>query len=97
MRFKNTGTTKDYNNDQLIEHYKFPKFPDQTKILENTTIDEYIWKAGDRFSGVAFKYYGDVRLWWVIAWFNKTPMEYMLEPGDVIVVPRNVDYIVGQF
>ncbi len=97
MRFRKTGTAKSLKNDATITHYRFPKFPNETNILNNTTVDEYVWCAGDRYSSIAFKYYGDVRFWWVIAWFNKKPMDFMMQPGDVVVIPRNIDYIVGEF
>lgn len=97
MRFKLENTTQSIKNGKPIKHYKFPEFPKQEEALENTTLDEYIWRAGDKFSSLAYKFYGDVHLWWVIAWFNKTPLETGLVPGDVIVIPRNVEYIVSLF
>lgn len=97
MRFKNTPVIQDYKDGVLVKHHAFPNFPKPEEVLQNTTIDEYIWKSGDRYSALAFRFYGDVRLWWVIAWFNKTPLESSLQSGDIIVIPRNVDYIVSLF
>lgn len=31
---------------------------------------EHIWKQGDRLDLLAKRYYGDHRLWWIIAEFN---------------------------
>ena len=47
----------------------------------------HVWKTGDRFYKLAYKYYGEAKYWWVIAWFNKKPTESHLETGDVIKIP----------
>jgi nucleoid-associated protein YgaU len=47
----------------------------------------YIWKYGDRFYQVATQYYNDPRLWWLIAWYNGTPTEADIRPGDTISIP----------
>jgi len=69
-----------------------------TPILHNPTILQratlltttHIWKYGDRYYNLAAKYYGDVRYWWVIAWYNSMPTEADIFPGDVIEIPVNI-------
>ena len=51
----------------------------------------YIWKYGDRFYQMASKYYDDPRLWWIIAWYNGTPTEADISPGDTIAIPVSAD------
>lgn len=58
--------------------------PDQISQL---TLVSHVWKLGDRFYKLAYKYYGDSQLWWVIAHFNKTPTEGHVAIGNVIYVP----------
>ena len=47
----------------------------------------YIWKYGDRFYKMAAEMYGDPSLWWIIAWYNGTPTEADIRPGDQIYIP----------
>ena len=49
----------------------------------------YIWTYGDRFYQLAHQYYGDARLWWIIAWYDGTPTEADIKPGKTIRIPIN--------
>ena len=51
---------------------------------------EHTWKQGDSFELLASLYYGDFRLWWVIAGFNNVPTENHLKYGDKIRVPLSL-------
>ena len=64
-----------------------PTVPQRMGLVTN----QYIWKYGDRFYQVAHKYYGDVRYWWVVAWYNGYPTEAHIHPGDVIEIPVNIE------
>ena len=74
-----------------IEHFTTPR-------LRNPTISDrislktstYIWKYGDRFYNLAYQYYGDVRYWWVIAWYNGIPTEAEANTGDVLEIPLDL-------
>tara|TARA_R100000008_G_C3514169_1_gene130427 strand:- start:165 stop:494 length:330 start_codon:yes stop_codon:yes gene_type:complete len=50
----------------------------------------HIWTHGDRYYKLANDYYGDVRFWWVIAWWNGAPMEAHLSPGNLIRIPIDI-------
>lgn len=56
---------------------------------EISTLDyeKHVWKVGDRFSKLAYKYYGDVEMWWIIAMFNKAPTEAHVKAGNLIYIP----------
>jgi hypothetical protein len=55
----------------------------------------HLWKTGDRYFKIAFDHYGDSKLWWVIAWFNRKPTESDVNFGDVIYVPHPLDRILS--
>ena len=55
---------------------------------------DHIWKEGDRFFKLAHQYYGDSTMWWVIAWFNRTPTEAHVSLGDTIYIPRPLDLVL---
>lgn len=100
-RFVLTNATKEYRETferrgvKQIKHYNTPKmtYPTVTQIESLETID-HIWKVGDRLYKLASESYGDPTLWWIIAWFNKTPTEAHLNNGDVIEIPFPVERIL---
>ena len=74
----------------------------QTIVLKNPAIferiglatDTHIWKFGDRYYKLAFQYYNDPKLWWIIAWYNGYPTEANVKIGDVLDIPLNLEEIV---
>jgi len=73
---------------KFIRQYKTPKlvYPTAEQISELTTIG-HVWSLGDRFYKLAHEHYGSSELWWVIAWYNQTPLESQIDMGDVIEIP----------
>ena len=82
----------------LIKQYSTGKlkYPDINQ-LSSINIQKETWKLGDRLYKYSHKYYGDVRLWWVIAWFNKKPTENHFEIGDEVLVPFPLEKILNYF
>jgi nucleoid-associated protein YgaU len=74
----------------------------RTVVLKNPEIferagletDTYIWKYGDRYYKLAFEYYNDPKLWWIIAWYNGYPTEANIKIGDVIDIPLSLEEII---
>ncbi len=59
-----------------ISHHPTPKFRHPTvRERANVNTTGHVWVYGDRFYKLAQQYYGDVRYWWVIAWWNGYPTE----------------------
>ena len=75
-------------NVKFINHYESPLFvfPNQEQINNTNTI-EHIWSFGDKYFKLASKYYGDPKLWWVLAMYNKKPTEQHINLGDTILIP----------
>lgn len=61
--------------------------------------DFYILSSvGDRYDTLALKFYGDPRLWWIIASannFNKASL--VVEPGIQLRIPSNSTQAIEQF
>jgi nucleoid-associated protein YgaU len=55
----------------------------------------HIWTLGDRLSKLAYQYYGDTRLWWVIAWYNGRPTEAHFDIGSRIIIPAPLDRVLS--
>jgi hypothetical protein len=72
----------------LIRHFSSPDmaYPNSKQLTKITMIG-HIWKHGDRYYKLAHKHYGDKKLWWLIAWFNKAPTESHLSTGQAIQIP----------
>jgi|TARA_Y100000034_G_scaffold89415_1_gene107579 nucleoid-associated protein YgaU len=76
-----------------------------TADLQHPTVEEikdlslmsHIWKEGDRFFKLAHQYYGDATMWWVIAWFNRTPTESHVGLNDTIYIPQPLDLILDYY
>lgn len=60
--------------------------------------DDYIVEHGDTWTGLAYKFYNDVKLWWIICIANniQNPMSFP-EPGVVlnILKEETVRYILS--
>ena len=78
----------------IVSQYTTPRFsyPTVDESLELNIIP-FVWKMGDRFYKLADHYYNDPKLWWVIAWFNKTPTESHLKIGDVVQIPLPLERV----
>ena len=55
----------------------------------------HIWKVGDKYSKLAYEFYGDSKLWWVIAWYNQLPTDAHVELGKVIQIPLPLNKILA--
>ena len=79
-----------------IRHYSTPKLnhlsPEQLSSLNTIP---HLWKTGDRYFKIAADHYGDSKLWWVVAWFNRIPTESDVSFGDIIYVPHPLDRILS--
>tara|TARA_R110000851_G_scaffold22088_7_gene65689 strand:+ start:988 stop:1338 length:351 start_codon:yes stop_codon:yes gene_type:complete len=75
---------------KFIRHFPTPVLKHASgydTIRNEITVISKIWVQGDRLYKIADQYYEDPSLWWVIAWWNKTPTESHIRLGDVISIP----------
>jgi len=63
--------------------------------LSELNIIDYAWQRGDRFYKIAAHVYGDMRLWWVIPWFNQIPLEADYEFGQIIHIPLPIERVLS--
>ena len=81
-----------------ITHYRTPKWPRLTaSIRRRFKRSRHVWKAGDRYWKLANQYYGDSKLWWVIAWYNEKPTEGQIKEGTVLFIPTPIDRVLAFF
>ena len=74
-----------------ITHFPTARFRHPT-VSERAAIDTvgHVWAYGDRFYKLAHQYYGDVRFWWVIAWWNGYPTEVGIQTGNFLDIPLDI-------
>jgi len=91
-RYSNIPQTT-YNNKRAYKTVRYPEIP----LDENDTY--VISQAGDRFDILAFEYYGDSSLWWVISIANENfQQNSMVVPeGQQIRIPSNLSNIMFNF
>ena len=65
---------------------------------ERAAVDtkRYTWRSSDMYWRVAKRFYGDPRLWFVIAYYNKAPTEFHLDAGQDILVPISPRFILDK-
>lgn len=74
-----------------ITQYTTPRIRQFSREEYNSVrYERHYWTAGDRFWKLADKYYGDPKLWWVIARWNFSPTESHVSEGDEIRIPLNL-------
>lgn len=92
-RYQNVKITK---NSQLGNQFYANNFYPDIPLSENDTY--VITVLGDRLDLLAFDYYGDVSLWWVIASANSLPGDSLyLEPGAQLRIPSNLVAILNEY
>jgi len=84
-RYDSSEILKDENGTRFFESTLYP-------IIEAADNDLYIrTKVGDRLDILANRFYGDVRLWWIIAQANHVGNGTLtLKPGIQLRIPQNV-------
>ena len=104
-KFRNRNRFVFANNDELYENiltrkritslrqYGTPIFRSLSSI-PNIKTSLQIWKTGDRYYKLASAYYGNPKLWWIIALYNQKPTEGHLKRGDVIRIPTSLNLIL---
>jgi hypothetical protein len=73
---------------RFIRQYNTPtmNYP-STAEMRDLTVQQEFWGVGTKFYKLAHKYYNDSSLWWIIAWFNKKPLESDFSNGDLVLIP----------
>lgn len=88
-RYRSTKTiTEPDTKKQYMESTIYPK-------VQASDNDFYIISDdGDRLDLLAYKYYNDVSMWWVIAVANNlNDANFYVEPGIQLRIPANIDKI----
>tara|TARA_B100000287_G_scaffold365740_1_gene360591 strand:+ start:66 stop:404 length:339 start_codon:yes stop_codon:yes gene_type:complete len=82
----------------FFNHYDTPTFKSLDKLdFARVKKIGHIWNFGDRYYKLAYQYYGDPSVWWLIAWFNQKPTEADLKIGDAIYIPLPLESVLSLY
>lgn len=80
-----------YDGKRVLKTTRYPKIP-------YSIYDLYIVpNESDFLDSLAYKFYKDATLWWVIAQANGIKATLKAPTGKQIRIPRNIDAIVSRF
>ena len=78
-------------------YYRGIKYPNIPLNINDLYV---VTTAGDRLDSLAYQFYQDVRLWWVIATANRDIVRrdsYGLKPGLEIRIPADIEKILKDY
>lgn len=91
-----------YSHTPFIQNPETKKRQYETTFYPQVTprsSDIYVVTVrGDRLDNLAFEYYGDASLWWVISMSNNISSDSIfITPGTQIRVPTDISGVMDQF
>jgi hypothetical protein len=93
-RYDNATILKtEFTNRPYYKGKQYPNIPlSESDVYVITTV-------GDRLDSLAYSYYGDATLWWIIAVANNNATKGALFPipGTQLRIPTNVNSVLQQF
>ena len=90
-RYATTRHKFDKSGIRVYSTTYYPEIP-----IENE--DKFIFaKVGDRLDSLAYKFYNDITLWWVIAKANGLKGKPALSADEIIRIPGNITDIIEKF
>jgi len=71
--------------------------PLSVAAYKNLSVSTHMWQTGDRLEKLASMYYGDPKMWWVIARYNSKPTDSHYKFGDTLLIPTPLTLIVNYY
>lgn len=80
---------------KTIRHYQTLSLKTPTREeSRDLRIEQYFWKSNDTFWRLSSIYYSNPKYWWVIAWWNKKPIEATVQIGQAIEIPQPLSIVL---
>jgi hypothetical protein len=91
-RYQTTQTKKTFDGKLVYRPKIYPNIPLRDDDIYVAT------ETGDRFDTLAFNFYGDSKMWWIIASANNIHNAvFALEDGTILRIPQNYIEIFNSF
>ena len=92
MRYNESKVFRDENGTRYLNRIQYPVIPISDSDITLVGI------KGQRMDNLAFKYYGNQELWWIIARANSQNTGSMyLQSGKEYRIPQNIGTILRNF
>ena len=92
MRYDNNPTKKTIDGREVYLPKIYPTIPDSPSDIYVAT------ETGDRLDTLAFQFYKDTSLWWIIAAANNSERaSLVVEPGIQLRIPTDIENIISNF
>jgi nucleoid-associated protein YgaU len=92
-----------YENQTILYTENVSKPYYKGKYYPNIPLSEsdvyVITNVGDRLDNLAYSYYGDATMWWIIAMANNNATKGALypAPGTQLRIPTNITAVLNQY
>lgn len=91
-RYNNTETKKTIDGRTVYRQSIYPNIPPSDRDLYVAT------ETGDRLDTLAYQFYNNSSLWWIIASANNIHSAvFGLADGTIIRIPMNIENIINNF
>lgn len=87
----NDNVFKRYDGKRVFRTTRYPKIPVSVNDLY------IVASETDYLDSLAYKFYNDVTLWWIIAQANGIKATLKAPTGVQIRIPQNIDLIIARF
>ena len=92
MRYDNSKLLRDENGTRYLNRIEYPVIPIQDSDITIVGV------RGQRFDNLANQYYGNPKLWWIIARANNENKGSMYtKPGKEYTIPQEITLIIQKF
>lgn len=92
MRYNQIPILRNLKGKRFHRRVLYPEIPKSDTDIIITS------KYGDRYDTLAFRYYNDVELWWIIAKANgEFNGDFIFVPNTKIRIPQNIESIIAEF
>ena len=92
MRYEEVPNKIDENGRRVVRATLYPPIPRKdTDIYVHTT-------PGDRLDLLAYQYYGNVNMWWLIAEANAVGKgTFTITPGTLLRIPKQYEDVLMEY
>tara|TARA_R100000152_G_C6716149_1_gene142867 strand:+ start:290 stop:604 length:315 start_codon:yes stop_codon:yes gene_type:complete len=90
-RFRNVSSHRGRN---IVSMAKLTHLTASDINRHGITTIKHTWKVGDKMQKLASKHYGSSTLWWVIAWFNRSPTDSHIDIGATVYIPTPLGKVI---
>tara|TARA_B100002019_G_scaffold283237_1_gene289449 strand:+ start:32 stop:391 length:360 start_codon:yes stop_codon:yes gene_type:complete len=90
-RYDTTPKKTDKSGARVYSTTFYPEIPIRDTDIFITSV------FGQRLENLAYKYYGDTSLWWIISKANGIRGQMGLKPGTLLRIPQDVTRIIENF